>query len=518
MIIENPLHRLLFRPEWRLLRLFGEARTRILIWYVGIIVLFMVIALPSIRYRIFEQVEERVAADLKSEMSDFRELLTDGPVYADEPVVRQLRKEGKQLPDGYPANHEELSSLYEIYLSRQIPEDDTFLLAFLDNKLYKSSPRALPEILTQENNKLIQQWANIQKAEQGEQKTQDPQVGSLLHSAEPVQLNGKTLGTFIVVHATAGEQNEALEAFHAVVQVKVVVLLLALILIWLAASRILAPLRVLSDTAHDISESDLSKRIPAQGNGEIADLAHTFNDMMDRLQGAFESQRNFINDAGHELRTPITIIRGHLELMGSDPDEQQETIALVTDELDRMGRMVEELSLLAKAERPDFLQPEVVDIQSFTQELYTKATALAADRDWHLEATASGSWMADRQRLTEAIINLAENAVQHTVAGDRITLGSDLDHEMLRLWVRDTGTGIDPEDQQRIFARFARATKQRRRSEGTGLGLAIVKAITEAHCGRVTLDSRPGTGSTFTLVLPLEPSSGLHLNPPHFHE
>jgi signal transduction histidine kinase len=510
-------NRQLTKLGWEWPRLFGEARTRILIWYVGVIVLFMAVAIPLIRYRIFEQVEDRVATDLKQEIANFRELLTDGPIYADEPVVQQLRKDGQAIPRGYPTNLGELSSLYEIFLSRRTPEDDTFLIAFLDGKLYKSSPRALPEVLNQ-NSDLMQYWAKLQQPEQGQQDTKDREVGSLLHKAEPIRISNQTLGTFVVVHTTAGEQNEALEAFHVVVQVKIFVLMVALALIWLAASRVLAPLRTLATTAHAITESDLSKRIPAQGKGEIADLAQTFNEMMDRLQGAFESQRDFINDAGHELRTPITIIRGHLELMGNEPDEQQETITLVLDELDRMGRMVGDLLLLAKAERPDFLQPEMVEIQPFIQELFAKATALCADRDWQLEAKVSGQFMPDRQRLTEAVMNLAENAVQHTESGDRITLGANLKQGTLRLWVRDTGTGIAPEDQQRIFARFARAAKQRRRSEGTGLGLAIVKAIAEAHHGYVTLESQLGTGSTFTLVLPLSLTSGLSLKAASHHE
>ncbi|MCG9891360.1 MAG: HAMP domain-containing histidine kinase [Thermosynechococcaceae cyanobacterium MS004] len=496
--------------NWKWFRLFGEARTRILIWYVGVIVLFIAIAIPVIRHLIFERVEDRVKGDLNEEIENFRELLTDGPIYADEPTVQKLQRDGGAIPNGYPSNRKELSSLYEIYLSRQIPEDDTFLIAFLDGNLYKSSPRALPPLLDQ-SSELMQRWGNLERSQQGTQETQDFEVGTILYSAESIRLNGKTLGTFVVIHTTAGEQNEALEAFHVVVLVMVVGLALALAFIWLAASRVLAPLRSLSATAHSITESDLSRRIPAEGKGEIAELAQTFNEMMDRLQESFESQRDFVHDAGHELRTPITIIRGHLELMGNDPVEQQETVALVLDELDRMSRMVSELSLLVKADRPDFLQPEQVDIETFMQELYTKATALSLDRDWYLEAAATGQFMPDRQRLTEAVMNLAENAVQHTEAGDRITLGADLKQNTLRLWVRDTGTGVAPEDQQRIFARFARAAKQRRRSEGTGLGLAIVKAIAEAHHGQVTLESKLGTGSTFTLVLPLSPTDSLSL-------
>jgi signal transduction histidine kinase len=228
--------------------------------------------------------------------------------------------------------------------------------------------------------------------------------------------------------------------------------------------------------------------------------------MMDRLQSAFMSQRNFINDAGHELRTPITIIRGHLELMGDDPAEQQETLAIVIDELDRMNRFVDDLTILAKSERPDFLQLETVNIETLTHELFSKACALA-DRQWTLETVGKGQAVLDRQRITQAIMNLAQNATQHTQVEDTITLGSAIRSGMVHFWVRDTGEGISLMDQQRIFDRFARAAKSRRRSEGAGLGLSIVRAIVEAHHGQITLHSQLKRGATFTVIMPLDPPS-----------
>ena len=224
----------------------------------------------------------------------------------------------------------------------------------------------------------------------------------------------------------------------------------------------------------------------------------------ERLQAAFTSQRDFINDASHELRTPITIIRCYLELLGVNSQEQRQTLAIVMDELERMSRFVNDLLLLAKAERPDFLDLEIVEISSLTEELYVKASALAA-RNWCLDALGSGRIIADRQRLTQAVINLAQNATQHTKDGDVIALGSTFTDGNTCFWVRDTGSGIDPADKERIFQRFARSSSGRR-SEGAGLGLAIVQAIAAAHSGRVELCSQPGSGSTFTIVIPLEPS------------
>jgi two-component system OmpR family sensor kinase len=281
------------------------------------------------------------------------------------------------------------------------------------------------------------------------------------------------------------------------------VLIIASVLAWLVAGRVLAPLRLLADTARSIGESDLTRRIPVTGRDEIADLSRTFNAMLDRLEAAFATQRRFVSDASHELRTPITIVRGQLELLGDDPDERRETIALVTDELDRMSRFVDDLLLLAKAERDDFLRVSEVELGALTDELFDKARGLGA-RDWRLEARGDAVVIADRQRLTQAIMGLAQNAVQHTADGDPIWLGSEVDRREARLWVRDDGPGIGPDDQERIFQRFARASASRRRSEGAGLGLAIVRAIAEAHGGRVALSSRPGAGATFTVIIPLE--------------
>jgi signal transduction histidine kinase len=274
-------------------------------------------------------------------------------------------------------------------------------------------------------------------------------------------------------------------------------------LAWVIAGRVLQPLRLLRDTARNISESDLTQRIPVEGDDELADLARTFNEMLDRLEEAFASQKSFISDAGHELRTPITIIRGHLDVMGDDPEERRETLDLVRDELDRMSRLVNDLLLLAKATRPDFLQPETVDLDDLTRELFAKASALA-QRDWRLSSVGTGRIVADRQRITQAVMNLSQNAVTHTLNGDAVELGSELRNGRVRLWVKDTGPGVPKHEQARIFERFVRLDRAPA-GEGAGLGLAITRAVAEAHGGRVELDSRPGDGARFTVIIPTEP-------------
>lgn len=464
---------------------FWEARTRILIWYTLLMVGFIGLSIPVFTQMVFREVDSRVRGGLVGEIESF------------ETFLKQETAQGKT----------NLSDIFQNFMYRQLPEDDTFLIAIVDGRFDRSSPRGRPKVLD-EGSELMRRWAEITQLEQGEEKTSDPDVGNVIYRAEPVRINGKLQGVFVVVHTTAGEISEATVQIGIVVKVLFAVLGLAVVCAWIASGKVLAPLQSLLLTSRSINEVDFKKRIPVEGSGEMAELAGTFNAMLDRLQNAFTSQKTFINDAGHELRTPITIVRGHLELIGDDPQEQKETIELVLDELDRMSRLVDDLLLLAKSERPDFLQLETLDIGILTQEFYAKASALS-DRNWKLASQAKGKFIADRHRLTQAIVNLAANAAQHTKESDTISLGSTIAKDSIRFWVRDTGTGIADSDRQRIFERFARASHSYRNSDGSGLGLSIVKVIVEAHRGRVELSSELGIGSTFTIVLPLELFRGL---------
>jgi signal transduction histidine kinase len=494
-----------FPPGW--LKVFGEARTRILLWYVLLMAFFIAIAIPTIYNRLFAKVQARVEQDINKEITQFQQIITKGYKSEDQNDLDRLIRRRDNIIWEPAQNIAELVEIFDIHFSDELPDDDVYFIAVVKGKFYKSTPRALPDAIDQDS-ALMQRWLKLTESLKEEVQVDDPTVGSILYAAQPIRINNELMGVFIVAHTTDGERQEALDALQVVSEVSSFTLIVALLLTWFAAGRVLAPLRTFIQTAQSITESNLTKRIPLDGKGEIVELGKTFNAMMDRLESAFATQRNFVNDAGHELRTPITIIRGHLELMGDDPDEQRETIALVMDELDRMNRFVDDLLLLAKAERPDFLLPETVDVRAFTQELFTKATALAP-RNWKLAGIVSGHVIIDRQRLTQAIMNLAQNATQHTNENDTISIGSSISKGKVRFWVTDTGEGIPSSDQKRVFARFARATASRRRSDGAGLGLSIVKVIAEAHHGQVYLKSKLGIGSTFTIVIPVEsPSEG----------
>jgi signal transduction histidine kinase len=469
-------------PGWR--RIFFGVRTRILISYIVLMIFSTLLSVLAIYEVLLVRLEQQVEKFLIKEVKEFRRL-TEG------------RNPSTAQPFG-----DDVAAIFDVFLSRNIPHEDAFLITLLNGKFYKSSPQVLPVTL-QPNSALIKHWQKLKQPKQGKELTS---THTIYYLAEPV-LKGKTQGVFVVAYSDSSAHQQVNQAVIVIIEVTIAVLAIASVLAWIVAGRLLAPLRLLIETARSITESDLSQRIPVQGVDQIAELTITFNEMLDRLQTAFASQRNFINDASHELRTPITIIQGHLELLGDDPQERRETVELVTDELDRMSRFVDDLLLLAKTEQPNFLNLQTVDISLLTEELYTKATALA-ERDWRLEHKGVGRIVADRHRLTQAIMNLAQNATQHTSDGDVIALGSVVTKGNARIWVRDTGVGIPPADQERIFERFARGSSSPRRSEGAGLGLSIVSAIATAHGGRVELKSKPGKGSTFTIVIPLDPPFG----------
>jgi signal transduction histidine kinase len=279
-------------------------------------------------------------------------------------------------------------------------------------------------------------------------------------------------------------------------------LIVGSILAWRLATRVLRPMTAVTDSARTISETDLSRRLPVHGDDELARLAATFNGVLDRLEAAFVAQRAFLDDAGHELRTPITIVTGQLELLEEDPSRRDEALALVMDELDRMTRIVNDLLLLAKAQRSDFLRLDTVDVGALTAEVVAKAATLG-ERRWEREAVGRGVIVGDRQRLTEALMQLVDNAVKHTGPGAVVAIGSSVAGGDARFWVRDEGSGIAVADQERIFERFSRGSDGRRR-EGSGLGLAIVRAIAEAHHGAVAVRSAPGEGAIFTITVPVD--------------
>lgn len=313
---------------------------------------------------------------------------------------------------------------------------------------------------------------------------------------------GTESASFVVVHDVSGSRtdlHELMATYTLLAAVSVIVI--AGLASW-SAGRLLRPVRRLRETAQGISDGDLGARLDVTGHDDLSDLQRTFNDMLDRLESAFLTQRQLLDDAGHELRTPLTVLQGHLEVLDlDDPEDVAATRTLLLDEIERMTRLVNDLLMLAKAQRPDFVRLAPSDVETLTHGAIDRARALA-DRRWVLDAVARATLPLDGQRITQALLQLSANAARHTRANDEIGIGSRIHEGRLEMWVRDTGTGVDPELAPQIFQRFARGDDS---DDGFGLGLSIVSAIAEAHHGEVVLDPpSPGAahGATFRIRVP----------------
>ena len=281
---------------------------------------------------------------------------------------------------------------------------------------------------------------------------------------------------------------------------------------WLLARRALRPVDRMAETARRISAEHLAARLEDTGaNDELSRLAQTLNEMLGRLDTSFRQIRQFSADASHELQTPLTILKGEIEValrMPRTPEEYQRILKSALEEIDRVARLVEGLLLLARADagvlRMD-LQP--VDLAQLVEDVYGQAKVLADRRNITLLLGVMEplSIRGDYERLRRVLLNLVDNGIKYTPSGGRVTLSLQRDGEWASLRVTDTGIGLSPEDQEKIFERFYRSAEARSRGEGgAGLGLCIARSIAEAHGGKIQVESTPGLGSTFTVLLPLQ--------------
>ena len=462
-------------------RRLGGIRIRLLGSFVLLLALATAASVVVVRTLLVNRIAERIDSDLVQEARELQSLASGNDPETGEPFDGRVRR------------------IFGVFFERNVPIENEALLSFVDGEAFLRSRRVVPYRLDRDD-ELVERWANLQTSDRG---TVETPAGTVEYLAVPLKAGGETRGVFVVAIFSDLAQEEIAPAVAGAAGVGFAVLLIGSLLAWVTANRILRPVERFTATARGISESDLRRRIDVSGDDELARLGRTFNEMLDRLEEAFSTQRRFVDDAGHELRTPITIIQGQLETVGDDPDDRRRTTEIVMDELDRMSRLVNDLLLLARAERPDFLSFDTVDVAELTHDLYEKSRSLG-NRDWTLDEIGRGRIIADRQRLTQAMMQLAENAARHTSEKDAIRLGSRVSEGWASLWVADSGPGVPLQEQDEIFNRFRRGRSRRRDSEGAGLGLSIVKAIAEAHRGRVDLDSEPGRGATFTIVVPVD--------------
>ncbi len=303
--------------------------------------------------------------------------------------------------------------------------------------------------------------------------------------------------------------DRALEGFSdTFLIVGLVTLLLAAAAGWLLASFTTKPMRRMTEVAEGVDGGDLSSRMPISEtrNDEVRRLAESFNGMLDRLEGAFTRQRAFVADASHDLRTPLTIVKGQLEVLSRQSEPTAEDVSrvssIVAAATARMERLVDDMLLLAQAESDEGLTFEKCDLQPLF-EAEIEGFTETSDRHFVVGEVTADEVLVDRERLARVMSNLIANAVAHTGSGGTIEVSAVKAGTRVEIAVDDDGPGVPEAMRARVFDRFTRLDESRSSSQGgSGLGLAIVKAIAEAHGGSVACLSSPLGGARFVVSLP----------------
>lgn len=283
----------------------------------------------------------------------------------------------------------------------------------------------------------------------------------------------------------------------------------ALAMTLILSRRILSPIKALTEAARKLGQGDFSQRLEPKDKGEVGELARAFNSMAGDLERAEQLRRNMVADVAHELRTPISNIRGYLEavndgLMKADA----KAIQSLNEESNRLSRLVDELQELSLAEAGELkLQCQAGDISRLIDQAVVAIQAQAAAKGVSLSTDLGGEIppvSVDSQRMAQVLHNLLDNAVAHTESGGQVTVSAMRKDEWIEVAVIDTGEGIPDEDLPNIFERFYRVDKSRARATGgSGLGLTIAKRLVEAHGGSIEVRSELGKGSRFTFTLPI---------------
>lgn len=434
-------------------------------------------------------------------------------------IDERLLQEGRELIE-FAATVEidpELSAssasftLLEAFLRSRVPDLDESLFGIVDGRVVVRSFDAVEADVTA----VLPEFSDI--VEPAVVDATGPS-GNLRILAQPVVDDDRQQALLVASIATDAGRDDIDRIIRNAALIGAAALVVAFGLSWFLAGRALAPIGLLASTAREITDGDLSRRLPEQGSDEVTDLIRSFNTMVDRLEHVVSEQRRFLDDAGHELRTPLTIMRGHLDVAGNDPDQLEPAIEVIDGELTRMGRIVDDLLVLAKSDRVDFLRPGPVDVDEVVVSIHRRAAA-TSDHRWVIDSAPAAVLTADRDRIDQALLNLTTNAARHTPTGGEIGIGASVAGDgstaEVTFWVRDTGEGIAPDDHERLFARFARGAHPHTTTGAAGLGLAIVHAIAEAHGGRVSVESDLDEGATFRMTIPLHPKEPIRDRPDH---
>ncbi len=330
----------------------------------------------------------------------------------------------------------------------------------------------------------------------------------LLFTAVPVASGGRTIGAVRVTESVDAVQREQRNDVLALIGVGLVALLLGLVVAWLLAGSLANPLRGLARAARRVAGGDLDARAKVEGSAEQQEVATAFNDMTGQMATTLRGQRDFVANASHQLRTPLTGLRLRLEaaaLKSRDPEVERE-LAAAEHETERLARLLSELLTLAgSGERPE---PQPLDVGELVDAacLRWQGPAERSEHELVVESVPPATVAASGEDLAAILDNLTENALNYSPPGTTVTLTWASSGGTVRLAVLDQGPGLDPDESERVFERFYRGSASANGAAGTGLGLAVVEALAARWGGEVTLANRPEGGARAEVALRAAPA------------
>lgn len=420
---------------------------------------------------------------------------------------QQLRQEAEELSllseqaidPVSGATYSKSSDLLELYINRAVPDSDELLFVLVNGKVTERSSGEL-DIRLDRDPSFVALVNTLDEPYLGDYDFGGTKIRFVAIPVQSTIDSGVMVAAIVIDSRMASIQTTLFELGL----IMLIAIAAATLVGWIVAGRILKPMRDLGTMTRNVRDGTVSERLSGfNTNSEIGGIAQDFNSMLDRTAEAFDSQKRFVDDAGHELKTPLTIIRGHLDLIKANSTEVKSSMPIIEDEVLRMTRIVKDLQTLTKSSEPTFIQLESVNPGDIVDEVFVKAGALA-ERNWMIEVSEILPIYLDRQRIAQALIQLIDNAIKHTKRADSIEIGCRAKPGFCEFYVGDSGPGIPVSSRSKVFDRFVRGNWTPQDTEGSGLGLAIVSAIAQGHGGEVFIDTSKLGGAEVGLRVKLD--------------
>ncbi len=464
-------------------------RIRLTLWYVGLLALLLFVFGIALYATVYLASYQEVDRQLQQRANDIQASLSTVLTFQEDPW-EVFRRGGVFLPTA------DVFATADIFVQ----------LATLDGKIMSRSENL-------GNQQLVIPQEQLERVKRGETVPSDFMVGRTrlrAYVAPIVTRSGQVVGFIQLAQSLRTVDSTLRDLATLIIIIIAAGLATAAIGGWFIAGGILEPIDRVTLAAQKITRArDLGRRIEVPVTiDEVGRLALTFNEMLARIEELFRAQQRFVADVSHELRSPLTAVRGNLDLLkrgaADDPAERAQVIDAIDSETARMSRLVSDLLLLARQDSGVPIARQPIELDTLLLEVYRQAQITAKGVKVTLGAEDQAIIVGDRDRLKQVLLNLVDNALKYTPQGGEVILGLTKDEAWVKIFVQDSGIGIAPDHIPNLFDRFYRVDKARSRDAGgTGLGLAIAKAVVDAHNGKITVESALGKGSTFTVWLPL---------------